>query len=1731
MSRPLNKLLLLLLFHSLSLACYGKSSTTDTAGKAELNSRVTGWMQKNCGLRFTENKGQMTDMQGNAATDLLFKTSSRGVDMYITKNGLSYVFKKFEEHEKASSLKISNPLKLARNYEPDNDSTIETYCRADMNLAGADIREENIIKEGESFDRADYYIGGICPNGVMNVHSYEKITIKNIYPGIDWVIYSGIKGLKYNFIVHPGADPLVIKLKYKWTDNPEIQKDGSLKINTPMGSIDEGKPVSFGEDTMSIPTTYVVTNNEIKFSVGNYDKKKILTIDPSLVWATYFAGSGNNGEEDTRAMQDDGSSVWVTGRISVTTFPGKNPGGGAYFVGSFPAGAYESAFILQFNIAGVLQWATYYGGNMRVQSFSIYSDRSNVYVAGLVTSTNYPTMNPGGGAYYQATLAAGSNENAFIMEFTTGGVRKWATYYGGNAAIGDYATSIQSDGTNVWVCGATSSKNFPVLNPGGGAYYQDTLAGTQSNAFISEFSTSGMLEWSTYYGASGYSTVGICSCANSIYSDGSNTYVTGYTSSASFPTLNPGGGSYFQGTIAGPQNVFVLQFNTSGVLKWGTTYGGSGVDIGNSIQSDGTSIWVTGQTTSTNFPLQNPGGGAYYQNTLGRDGNAFILQFDTHGVRKWATYYGGDAPNNNGFGEEGYSIQSDGKNVWVCGETEAPNFPTYNPSCGLFYQDTLGTADTTIEGSSPSTTDAFLLQFDTHGVRKWATYYGVDQNEDFSSDNEYDGCYASSDGTNLFIAGDAEFQGYPTVNPGGGAYYLTKLQAVDFEDVFMGKFCIACSSPIVALSSSVTMCQGNSTTLTASGGASYIWSTGTTTSSVKVSPTVTTTYTVGVTQGACTNDTSIVVTVNPIPTVALSGKDTICKGNSTTLIASGGTNYLWNTGTTTSSINVSPASSITYSVAVSSSGCIKDTTITVKVNALPAASISGNNTICLGDSTILTANGGIDFAWNNGATTSSINVSPPITTTYSVTVSNGNCSKGASMKVTVNTAPVPSISATNNVICIGSYATLTAGGGTIYNWSNGITFDTMTVAPKTTTTYSVNISNGLCSKDTSIIITVNTLPTVNINGVKTICAGASTTLTASGGTSYTWNTGATTSSITITPASTKTYSVNVSNGTCSKDTDVTVTVISYPVAGISGASPICAGNSTTLTASGGTIYTWNTGASTSTISVTPLSTSTYTVGVSNGTCVKDTNIVITVNPSPVTAINGTSQICAGTSTILTASGGTIYTWSTGATTSSINITPPSTNTYSVNISNGTCAKDTDITITVNPYPVAGISGTSPICAGNSTTLSASGGTIYTWNTGASASSIIVTPLSTTTYSVNISNGSCVKDTTIIIMVNPSPTVTIISTSPICKGSSTTLTAGGGTSYSWNNGETTSSITVSPTITTTYSINISNGSCAKDTSLVIAVDTYPVVGISGTNAICDGMSTALTASGGINYLWSTGATTGIINVSPLSTTTYSVNISNGTCQKDTSIIVTVKPEPVISVTATSPICAGMSTVLTASGGTNYVWNTGATTNSFNVHPNSTTTYSVTISNGLCSRDTNIQIIVNPLPVLTISGPQAICPGDTALLNSGGASSYIWNPSTGLNFNNIPNPIATPFITTTYTLTGTSAGCSVNDSVTIIIKDCDTIYVPNVFTPNGDGKNDFFLVTEYGLENYRIEIFNRWGMKVFESNNPAAPWDGKDMQGIMQSDGVYYYIINGSYPGNRAYKKEGFVQLIR
>jgi len=850
-----------------------------------------------------------------------------------------------------------------------------------------------------------------------------------------------------------------------------------------------------------------------------------------------------------------------------------------------------------------------------------------------------------------------------------------------------------------------------------------------------------------------------------------------------------------------------------------------------------------------------------------------------------------------------------------------------------------------------------------------------------------------------------------------------------------------------ALASLAAICAGQSSTLTASGGGTYQWSSGQSGAVINVSPSTTTTYTVTVTNNSCTATADVTVTVNPQPMpTATASPVAICVGQSAELSATGGGTYAWSNGQSGSPITVTPATTTTYTVTVTDSGCTGTADVTVTVNSTTAGATAVPATICPGLTSVLTATGGGTYAWSTGQSGASISVTPAVTTTYFVTVTNNGCTDVAQVTVNVENNLSATATASPNALCAGESATLFATGGGTYQWSSGQSGASVSVTPAVTTTYTVTVTNNGCTGTANVTVSVNPLPTPTATANPgSICPGQGSILTATGGGTYAWSSGQSGASVTVTPSQTTTYTVTVTNNACSATADVTVTVNPVPAPGVS-ANPgnICAGQSTTLTATGGGTYLWSTGQAGASITVSPASTTVYSVSATNNGCTGTADVTVTVNSTTASATAVPATVCPGLTSVLTATGGGTYAWSTGQSGASISVTPSATTTYTVTVTNNGCSDVASVTVSVQNNLVA-TAAASPgtICVGASATLSATGGGTYLWSDGQSGASISVTPATTTTYSVTATNSGCTGTASVTVVVNPIP-VPAASASPatLCAGQTTALTATGGGTYAWSSGQSGASVSAAPASTTTYTVTVTNNGCSATADVTVTVNPLPApTATASPDVLCAGQSTTLSATGGDTYVWSTGQSGASISVTPGSTTSYSVTATNNGCTGTASVNVVVNPLPVPTAMATpAVICAGETATLTAGGGNAFVWNTGQTDADISVAPLDTTTYSVTVTSNGCSASAEVTLNVNTTIATATADLTTVCPGLSTNITATGGGTYLW--STGETSAVIS---VTPSSATTYSVTVTNNGCTDVASVTVLV---NNVLIPNV-----------------------------------------------------------------------------------
>jgi gliding motility-associated-like protein len=838
---------------------------------------------------------------------------------------------------------------------------------------------------------------------------------------------------------------------------------------------------------------------------------------------------------------------------------------------------------------------------------------------------------------------------------------------------------------------------------------------------------------------------------------------------------------------------------------------------------------------------------------------------------------------------------------------------------------------------------------------------------------------------------------------------------------------------------------------------------------------ITATINVIPTLGCTGPSVSYTITVNPLPIVTVNNQ-TICPSQTATLTATGGTTYLWNTGSSANPLSVTPLVTTSYTVTGTTGGCSSSAVATVTVGGSISVNVN-SPAICAGQSAVLTATGGVTYSWSTGEVSNPITVTPAVTTSYTVTGTNGGCSGTAISTVTVNAVPVTTVD--SPIICDGATATMTAAGAAGYTWSAGATSagaNTATASPTTTTTYTVTGANGVCVSTAVSTVTVNPIPAVTVDS-PTICAGQTATMTAAGATSYTWSAGATSAganTATASPAATTTYTVTGAASGCSNTAVSTVTVA--PSLSITVNSPvICAGETANLTAGGAASYTWTAGTTvtgTNTADATPAATTTYTVTGTTGTCSGTAVSTVTVTPLPVVTVTS-ATICDGATANLTAGGASTYTWTAGATatgTNTADASPSTTTTYTVTGTDLGCSGTAVSTVTVNPIPTVTVSSPS-ICPGSTAQLTAGGATSYTWSPGATSTgpnTADATPASTATYTVTGTLLGCSSTAVATVTVNTVLSVDAGLPDSLCFGESANLSVspnGAGYVYTWTPAASLSNASIfnpvaSPAVTTTYSVTVTDpNGCTGNDDVTVYADPQITLALAGLPVSCNGGTDGQTivipagGSGSFTYLWMTGGCTTAACNQAVGTYTVTVTDTWGCTATGTAVVT----EPTV-VTATSTqtevtcfgTCNGTATA-TGLGGTPDA--AGAYTYSWNTVPVQTTqtatglcagTYTCTVSddNG-CSATVSVTITepalldIDPMPALTICNS-----GSTPLAATvtGGtiAYTYSWSPAAGLSSTAVANPTATPAATTTYTLTVTDANlCSTTESVLVTV----------------------------------------------------------------------------------------------
>jgi gliding motility-associated-like protein len=733
--------------------------------------------------------------------------------------------------------------------------------------------------------------------------------------------------------------------------------------------------------------------------------------------------------------------------------------------------------------------------------------------------------------------------------------------------------------------------------------------------------------------------------------------------------------------------------------------------------------------------------------------------------------------------------------------------------------------------------------------------------------------------------------------------------------------------------------------------------------------------------------------------------------------------------------------------------------------------------------------------------------------------------------------------------------------------------------------------NARGCKDTATkLITVYPKPAASFTADTVLCATAADvfTNTSTGNVaSYYWNFGPGGTSTLASPThvynSAGNYTatlIDISPNGCKDTTSDNIVVNPLPVVTTSGNVAICPFASTQLSASGGVTYLWTpaTGLSDSAISnpvaaPPPPNTTTYIVTVTSAqNCSSTSGLTVSFFPVPHANAGIDTSVCLNPSifhdsVLLNPSGGVSYQWSPATGLSNPNIAnplakPTANTTYTVTATdvNGCTASDSMTVFVLNPALRLIVQDTVSICQRDTayaTILNqGSSGYVWTpsnyltddtsWNTG-------FYPQVTTTFTLEVTNWCYIKSQSIVIVVFPIPQLGLPAVDSVCIGSSYQFNAQDALTYQWNPDPTLSSTTIAnpvatPTVTTKYIVTgiNQNGCVNKDSTLLFVYEPSTILVFpADTPFICQGTPAPLRAIGAYSYVWTPASTLSNANTAnptatPTVTTQYNVVATNiHGCKTDDSLVITVQMPVTASTQSPFVACEGIPVHLFASGGPFYSWSPSAglndtTTNDPFALPDSTTSYTVKVFND-CFSSTAVAVVeIHPLPVVD-AGPDTTIWRDTyaELHGTANTDTFFWNPSIGVENAASLNTNAYPQQTSWYYLFAIDQyGCQNKDSVLITVISHTELLIPTAFSPNGDGVNDVFkIVRTLNIASLtEFAVFDRWGEKVFSTDNIDQGWDGT-RNGQPSPLGVYAWIVIAQTKDGQEVTKKGNVTLIR
>lgn len=967
------------------------------------------------------------------------------------------------------------------------------------------------------------------------------------------------------------------------------------------------------------------------------------------------------------------------------------------------------------------------------------------------------------------------------------------------------------------------------------------------------------------------------------------------------------------------------------------------------------------------------------------------------------------------------------------------------------------------------------------------------------------------------------------------------------------------------------------------------------------------------------------VNANPIAAFQV---PVVCQGVTSVFLnqsmAGGGSisSWTWSFGDGNNSFSQTPshvyATSGTYPVSLivqNTLGC-KDTLISnYTVNPNPIAYAGLDDSICENSSITLTATGGLSYSWNPGAVASAaIQVSPSVTTNYTVTATNSfGCQSTDMVRVVVNSNPTAAFTSPN--VCEGFSTSFTnqslPGVGSVisYLWNFGDGTNSNVTSPNhlysDSGTYLVSllVQNSFGCVDTlSYSYVVNPNPNADAGADVAICENSSTILVASGGNSFNWVPGSVNNdSNIVSPLSNATYSVTVTNGYGCQATDtVQVQVNPNPLAAYT-ASNVCSGfpsafNDLSITDSGNiTSWNWKFGDGNSSHLQNPianyLSPGNYTVSLTvqnSYLCYDSIENNYMVYEKPFANAGNDTSICQNASVMLSASGIGNYFWLPGSIGSqSFQVTPANTTTYQVLVTNNFGCQDSDqVTVTVNPNPVALYSGNLTVCEkenisfANQSSISQGKISNFLWDFGNGFQSNLSSPVfsffTSGNFPVNltaISDSGCVANFSDTVRVKQNP-VALFTAPNVCDyqevlfSNNSNSVGGGGINYFWDFGNGNSSLAKDPLVSYaqagTYLVTlvVSESGCSDSAEQNIIVYPSPKTAFGHSNT-CEQVplqfnNTSSISSGTISkWNWDFGDQTTSALKAPShrysGSGSYMVELiseSDKGCIDTATSPLTVNEKPIVMFTA-NDVCLNEGVQFTDQSFVNpgkivnWKWNFGDGTFGFVQNPYKLyrspgkfqVSLEVTTDSGCVSDPSPANVVeIYDLPHPVFSASTSVVEELFSIVEftnmTEGSNSYFWdfNDGTYSSMYSLSHSFSSVGIYNVMLVATNSYGCRDTAFRQVEVIPSTSLFIPNTFTPNNDGENDIFRPVFHNFKYIHTDIFDRWGALIYTWTGLEGGWDGYTREKPAQLDVYVYKMIAIDINGVRkAYV--GQINLIR